>query len=161
MKNTILTAVLTALIVGLPISCATCPVGEDHVQCDVQNAEAVASLVDHAAGTAIAVLGAFIPPVVTAAYAVFHTALPLAITALDSALAEYESAHSGAWSVVLAGLVSLYENFDNLWTSVTGRPSLVNSAKAQVKARGAAQVLSMLKTEQGKDELLKSMKVTQ
>ena len=157
MRNIILTAVLAALIVGLPISCATCPPNQDSASCRVAQAEAIAGLVDAAAGSAMPVLGVLFP-VLIPAYATFHTALPLLDVALNAALAEYESAHTGAWSILLAGLENLYQSFDKLWTTITGKPSLVAAAKATVKAQGAAQVLSMLKTEQGKAELLKAMK---
>ena len=156
MKNVILTAVLAALIVVLP-ACVSCPPPTDTPTCDVQNAEAIAGLVDVAAGSAMPALGILFP-VLIPAYATFHTALPLLDVALNAALAEYESAHTGAWSILLAGLENLYQSFDKLWTTITGKPSLVAAAKATVKAQGAAQVLSMLKTEQGKAELLKAMK---
>ena len=160
MKKTIISAVLCAyLAIGAVMisGCITCAQNIDRATCDVQNAEAIAGLVDNAAGAALAVLGPLATPVVLAAYATFHAALPLAITALNAALAEYESAHTGAWAVLLSGLESLYQSFDKLWTTVTGQASLVTAAKAQVKARGASQVLSMLKTEKGKAELLKGV----
>ena len=156
MKNIVLTAVLAALIVGLPISCVTCAPPTDKPTCDVQNAEAVAGLVDAAAGAAMPALGVLFP-ILIPAYATFHLALPLADTALNSGLAEYEAGKTSSWSVLLAGLESLYQNFDKLWTTVTGKASLVTAAKVQVKARGASQVLSMLKTEKGKAELIKAM----
>ena len=158
MKNVILTAVLAALIVVLP-ACVSCPPPTDTPTCDVQNAEAIAGLVDVAAGSAMPALGILFP-VLIPAYATFHTALPLLDVALNAALAEYESGKTGAWAVVLAGLESLYQNFDKLWTSVTGRASLVTAAKAVVKAQGAQQVLVMLKDNAGRAGLLEAMKVT-
>jgi hypothetical protein len=80
--------------------------------------------------------------------------------ALNAALAEYESGKTGAWAVVLAGLESLYQNFDKLWMTVTGKTSLVTAAKAVVKAQGAQQVLVMLKDNAGRAGLLEAMKVT-
>ncbi len=154
MHKTILTAVMAALIVALPISCVTCPPNVDNATCKVQQAEAIAQLVDVAAGTLVA---GYPSPVLIAAYATFHAALPLAIKALDAALAEYEAGHTGAWSVLLAGLQNLYESFDALYRQVTGRASLVTAAQATVKAQGAQQVLLMMKTNAGRTELMKSM----
>ena len=158
MRKVLVFSSIAVLVIAVA-ACVTCGANVDKATCDVQNAEAVAQLVDNSAGAAIAVLGPLVPPVVLAAYATFHAALPLAIKALDAALAEYESAHTGAWSVLLAGLENLYQSFDKLWTTITGKPSLVSAAQATVKAQGATQVLMMLKTEQGKAELLKAMKV--
>ena len=63
----------------------------------------------------------------------------------------------GSWAVLLAGLTNLDQTFYALFTHVTGHASLVTAAKAQVKAQGASQVLLMLKTPQGKADLLKAM----
>ena len=62
-----------------------------------------------------------------------------------------------AWSILLAGLQNLYESFDALYQNITGNKSLVTAATATVKAQGASQVLHMLKSEQGKSELMKAM----
>ena len=158
MKNIILTAALAALIVGLPMSCVTCPPPTDKPTCDVQNAEAIGGLVDTGA-QAMLVLP-ILPPSIIAAIATYHMAYPLFVTALNAALAEYELTHSGLWSAALAALENLYQDFNKLIMAF-GHPSLVTAAKAEVKARGAGQVLSMLKTDQGKTELLKSMRVSQ
>jgi len=153
MHKVIVSAVLAASLIAMG-ACITCPAGMDKPTCSVQQAEAIAGLVDVAAGTLVA---GFPSPVLLAAYATFHAALPLAIKALDAALASYEAGSTGAWSILLAGLQNLYESFDALYQNITGNKSLVTAATATVKAQGASQVLHMLKSEQGKSELMKAI----
>jgi hypothetical protein len=142
LRKTVLSAMLAACIVALPISCVTCPPPTDTPTCDVQNAIAIGGLVDTGAQALMAAVP-ILPPSIIAAIAAYHLAYPLAVQAAQAALAEYEATHSGLWSAAVAGLTSLYTALDKLITAF-GQPSLVTAAKAQVKAEGASQVIHEL-----------------
>lgn len=144
MKKLVLTAVLAALIVTLPMSCATitCDPSWDTATCKVNQAIAIGGQVDIAAQALLLALPV-LPPVVVAAITAYHAAYPLAVASAQSALALYESGHSGDYLTALDVLKALYTNITNL-LSAAGHPGLLAQAQKTVKAQGVSQTLLML-----------------
>jgi hypothetical protein len=142
MKRVIISAVLVACLLGMQ-ACISCPPDWDGPTCRINQAIAIGGLVDQGA-QALLVAIPILPPPIVAAIAAYHIAYPLAVDVAQKALAEYETTHSGLWAAALAGLTDLYTAFDKLITSF-GQPSLVTAAKAEVKAKGATQVMQELR----------------
>jgi hypothetical protein len=147
MKNIILTAVLAACIVALPISCTslsgvTCPSTWDTATCRVNQAIAISERADLLMQAALA--SGLIPPPLSTIFAGYHAAVPTFVSLAQEGLAAYEADHTKDYVMACSALEDLFATLQKS-LQAQGATDYVAQATTQVKTEGVESSIATLK----------------